>query len=92
MFPQLLTEVSQKALACRLPNQSLKVFFFRTDSGHGGHGCDIRLKRQEIKVFWCFLRAGDVNIARNVVLVLLCFCLFNLYKFVRKVESFSTFG
>ena len=31
MFPQLLTEVFQKALARRLPNQSLKSFFF---SGH----------------------------------------------------------
>ena len=52
----------------------------------------IRLKRQEIKVFWCFLRAKDVNIARNVVLVLPCFCSFNLHNFVRKIEFFSTFG
>ena len=83
MFPQLLTEVFQKALACRLPNQSLKsFFFFRT----------CYLKRQEIKVFRCFLRAKCVNIARNVVLVLPCFCSFNLYNFVRKVDFFSTFG
>ena len=82
MFPQLLTEVFQKALARRLPNQSLKSFFFQ----------DMFLKWQEIKVFRCFLRAKCVNIARNVVLVLPCFCSFNLYNFVRKVDFFSTFG
>ena len=81
MFPQLLTEVFQKALARRLPNQSLKSFFFQ----------DMFLKWQEIKVFRCFLRAKCVNIARNVVLVLPCFGSFNLCNFIRKVDFFFHF-
>ena len=48
--------------------------------------------RYSAKVFQCFLKAKNVNIARIVVLVSPCLCSFNLYNFVRKVEFFSIFG
>ena len=83
MSPRLLREACQKGFVYWLPNQSPKRFF-RTYSRHGRHGCDIRLKRQEMKVLRFFLKAKDGNIARNVVLVSPCFCSFNLYNFGRK--------
>ena len=92
VFPQLLNRSLPKSLWMLITQPKPEKFFVRTYSRNGGHGCDIRLKRQEMKVFRCVLRAKDVNITRNVVLVLPCFCSFNLYNFVRKVKFFCTFG
>ena len=77
-----------KSLSMQITQPKPIKFSSMTYSRHAEHGCGIRLKRQEIKVFRCFLRATDVNIARNVVLALSCFCSFNLYNLLERLNFF----